>query len=71
MNFNWKPFANWWQVGEKSEYLGRYTIEDVPPPVDCDNYYNSQPTMWTVTTTTTQRIRPFYHPAAYSKRWKR
>ena len=56
----------WWPWGNTSDYLKpepvRYTYYDVPPM-----------TSWSTTTTETTygRVKPFYHPAAYSKRWKR
>lgn len=44
----------------KPEYPKYTSTYNVPQPAS----------VWTWTTTTT-RVKPFYHPATYSKRWKR
>jgi hypothetical protein len=60
----WWPFENSNSTDYiKSDYYNyNYsTTYDVPRPAS---------TVWTLTTTT-NRVNTFYHPASYSKRWKR
>jgi hypothetical protein len=46
------------------------TIKDIESK--SHELYNYTPaSTWTTTTITTTRVKPFYHPASYSKRWRR
>ena len=63
--------GTWWPFGNIFSNA-TYTKTDYAAYKDYTSTYESpcQPTMWELTTTTL-RVKPFYHPAAYSKRWKR